>query len=197
MSRRYVFAGERLGCSSRQPETSIRLLIPRTIVSVLVRPLAEVDFDAWWRTRLRMLKEHPEAFGSSYQEALAAGPERQRGWFMQPNGFIIGAFDGDALVGTVGCVQERPAKERHKAFIWGVYVAPEVRGRGVGRTLMEAAIARAREWPELQQIHLAVAVTNEPARQLYRSLGFQVYGVEPAALKVDGRDLDEELMLLR
>ena len=72
-SRGYVFAGEPLGCSSRQPETSIRRLVPRTMVGVLIRPLAEVDFDAWWRIRLRMLQEHPEAFGSSYEETLAEG----------------------------------------------------------------------------------------------------------------------------
>jgi ribosomal protein S18 acetylase RimI-like enzyme len=166
-------------------------------VTVLVRPLAEADFDAWWRLRLRMLKEHPEAFGGSYDEAVAAGAEHQRERFLQPNGFILGAFDGDVLIGTVGCVRERLEKMRHKAFIWGVYVAPEARGRGVGRGLMEAAIARAREWPGLQQIHLAVVTLNEAARHLYRSLGFQVYGLEPAALKVDGRDLDEEHMLLR
>jgi hypothetical protein len=44
---------------------------------MLIRPLAEADFDAWWRIRPRMLKEHPEAFGSSYEEVLAAGPERR------------------------------------------------------------------------------------------------------------------------
>jgi ribosomal protein S18 acetylase RimI-like enzyme len=164
---------------------------------VLVRPLAEADFDRWWALRLRMLKEHPEAFGSSYEEVVAAGEERQRERFLLPNAFILGAFDGGVLVGTVGCVNQQPAKMRHKAFIWGVYVAPEARGRGVARALMEAAIARVREWPEVQQIHLAVVTTNETARRLYRSLGFEVYGVEPAALKVDGRDLDEEHMLLR
>jgi ribosomal protein S18 acetylase RimI-like enzyme len=166
-------------------------------VAVLVRPLVESDFGAWWRLRLRMLKEHPEAFGGSYEEAIAAGDAPQRERFLQPESFIVGAFDGDELTGVVGCVQQRLAKMRHKAFIWGVYVAPEARGRGVGRALMEAAIARAREWPELQQIHLAVVTTNEAARRLYRSLGFQAYGLEPAALKVDGRDLDEEHMLLR
>jgi ribosomal protein S18 acetylase RimI-like enzyme len=165
---------------------------------VLVRLLVEGDFEAWWRVRLRMLREHPEAFGGSYEEAVAVGVEQQqRERFLQPDSFIVGAFEGDDLVGTVGCVRERLAKMRHKAFIWGVYVAPEARGRGVGRALMEAAIARAREWPELQQIHLAVVTSNETARRLYRSLGFQVYGVEPAALKIDGRDLDEEHMLLR
>ena len=49
----------------------------------------------------------------------------------------------------------------------------------------------------MEQIQLSVVTTNESARRLYRSLGFQVYGLEPAALKLDGRDLDEEHMYLR
>ena len=164
---------------------------------MLVRPLAAPDFDAWWHLRLRMLKEHPEAFGASYEETLAAGPEPQRERFLQPDSFIVGAFDGDVLIGVVGCVRQRGPKVRHKAFVWGVYVAPEARARGIGRALMEAAVAGAREWPGLRQIHLAVVTTNESARRLYRSLGFEVYGLEPAALHVDGRDMDEEWMLLR
>ena len=166
---------------------------------MLVRPLVEADFDAWWRIRLRMLKEHPEAFGSSHEEVLARGQEDQRARFLLPHSFIVGAFDGPALVGVVGCVRhQQSAKVRHKAFIWGVYVAPEARGRGVARQLMEAAIAKARgEWAGLRQLHLQVVSSNAPAQRLYRGLGVEVYGVEPAALHVDGRDLDEDLMVLR
>lgn len=164
---------------------------------MIIRPLEAEDFDAWWSVRLRMLKEHPEAFGSSYEESIARPVEEQHARFLTPGGFIVGAFDGDALVGATGCFQHQSRKSRHKAFVWGVYVAPEARGRGVGRQLMEAAIAKAREWPELQQIHLAVVTTNQAARRLYHALGFEIYGVEPAALRVEGRDLDEELMVLR
>jgi ribosomal protein S18 acetylase RimI-like enzyme len=53
-----------------------------------------------------------------------------------------------------------------------------------------------RAQPELEQITLAVVTTNEAARSLYRSLGFATYGVEPRALKVGERYLDEDLMTL-
>ena len=102
-------------------------------MSIRVRPLAEGDFEAWWALRLRMLGEHPEAFGGSYGEAVADGAERQRERFLQPGSFIVGAFDGETLVGAVGCVQQRLIKMRHKAVIWGMYVAPAARGRVSGR----------------------------------------------------------------
>lgn len=40
--------------------------------------------------------------------------------------FTLGAWDGDRLVGTAGLVREGDTD----GFVWAVYVAPTVRGRG-------------------------------------------------------------------
>ena len=36
---------------------------------------------------------------------------------------------------------------------------------------------------DVEQIYLTVAITNDPARNLYGSLGFDVFGTEKRALK--------------
>ena len=166
---------------------------------MIIQRLTDHDVEAFRELRLRALKENPEAFGASYEEVAAQHLSimAQR---LQPSdaaayNFILGVFDG-ALVGMVGFRREQSAKSRHKGVIWGMYVAGEARGRGVGRPLIGQAVAKARTQPGLEQITLAVVTTNEAARQLYLSLGFVVYGVEPRALKVDGRYLDEDLMVL-
>ena len=46
-------------------------------------------------------------------------------------------------------------------------------------------------------LQLSVVVTRQAARALYAAHGFAPYGLEPAALLVEGRALDEELMALR
>src|SRR6202023_4088621 len=66
--------------------------------------------------------------------------------------FIVGAFEQGAAVGMVGCYQEVPLKRRHKAWIWGVFVAPAARGRGIANSLMQAAIHRAKTTPGLEMI---------------------------------------------
>jgi len=44
---------------------------------------------------------------------------------------------------------------------------------------------------------LAVAVGQNPAKKVYESLGFEVYGREPHAIKLDKTYVDEDLMVLR
>ena len=109
---------------------------------------------------------------------------------------VLGAWDGDALVGIVGVRRFAPKKQRHKAMLWGVYVTPEARGAGLARRLVGEAIARARELPGLEQLHLS-ARAGSGARLLYASLGFETYGLERHAAKLaDGSYVDEELMVI-
>ena len=165
-----------------------------------IRELTENDAAIYWPLRLRALREEPESFGSSYEESVLRPvthmEERFRAARASGGGFTLGAFDGVALVGTATLVREEGRKNRHIAGIYGVYVAPEARGCGIGRAVMEALIARARSMSGLEQLHLAVVSANPPARSLYLALGFQVYGLERHALKLDDRYLDEELMVL-
>lgn len=157
--------------------------------------------------RLRALQENPEAFGASYEETaaqpLVSIAQRLRPDPVAPHNVILGAFDdapdSDVLSGIVGFRREQGAKRRHKGMIWGMYVARELQGRGIGRALLERTIAAAREQPSLEQINLAVVSTNTPALRLYRSLGFASYGVEPQALKLGDHDqyVDEDLMVLQ
>lgn len=164
-----------------------------------IRLLTEAGTEAYWALRLRGLREVPDAFGTTYEEAvtrpLAKVAQRFREELTSPDNFIMGAFEG-TLVATTGFRREQGIKDRHKGMIFGVYTAPEARGRGIGKALLLQVIAHAQTSPGLEQILLAVATTQVAARRLYRSLGFAVYGLQPRALKQGEQYFDEELMML-
>jgi GNAT superfamily N-acetyltransferase len=88
-------------------------------------------------------------------------------------------------------MRESGAKERHRASVWGMYVAPRGRRRGLGRGLLMAALAHARTWTEVEQVNLGVTDAAGPARRLYESAGFRCWGTEPRALRWQGQCLDE------
>ena len=165
-----------------------------------IRELTEADATLYWPLRLRALREEPESFGASYDEAkdrpLESVTERFRE-MARLGEFTLGAFDGGQLVGIAAFNRKVGRKNRHIGIAYQVYVAQEARGNGAGRALMSALLARARALDGLEQLTLDVVASNAAARALYISLGFEVYGRQRHALKLDdGRYLDEELMVL-
>ena len=166
-----------------------------------VRILTEADGEAFWNIRLRALRDDPESFGSSYEEILERGiagaTQSLRKRDTSPDDATFGAFEGGTLVGIAGFRREEEVKKRHKGVIWGMYVPREMRGKGIGKALLQAAIAYAKTLPQLEQINLSVVLTSKEARQLFIAQGFETYGLERDALKLHDRYFDQELMTLR
>ena len=164
-----------------------------------IRTLEPPDVELFYPFRLRGLQENPEAFGSTFAEESAMSAEARRSHFhCTDENFVLGAFGEDGeLIGVAGFYRAAHLKLRHKGFVWGMYVSPESRGRGVGGALLSSIIERGRSLPGLEQICLDVVTVNGAARSLYLSQGFQVYALEREALKQDGEYYDLEHMVLR
>ena len=153
---------------------------------VQIRLLTPLDAPAYRALRLRGLREHPEAFTSSHDEDAQQPPEAAAIRLAAASNSFWGAFAHGELVGVVGLERGRRAKERHKALVVGMYVAPEAGGRGIGRALLEALLAQARG-EGLAGLVLTVTEGNGAARRLYEAAGFRSFGSEPDAIRVDGR----------
>ena len=146
--------------------------------------------------RLAALKENPEAFSSSYEEEKEYPLESFKNRLNFDHFFTFGAFVENKLVGVVTLLVETKIKTKHRANIVAMYVDPENRKSGIGRQLMTAAIKKATEIREVEQIYLSVNSSNEPAKKLYNSLGFKTYGIDKNGLKIGDTYFDEELMVL-
>ncbi|HZO12285.1 MAG TPA: GNAT family N-acetyltransferase [Polyangiaceae bacterium] len=163
-----------------------------------IRRLDDHDADTWLAVRLRALRDHPEDFYASVEdEATLPMEEVKERLARDPRqAFVLGAFPDGELVGTAGMFRERFGKAHHKAVVWGMYVAPRARRRGIGRKLMVELVARARA-AGVERLQLSVSAGNRAARALYIELGFEPWGMEPDSFRVDGRSIDEEHLALR
>jgi ribosomal protein S18 acetylase RimI-like enzyme len=157
-----------------------------------VRRLGPDDAAAFQALRLEGLATDPCAFAASLEEEaghslveVAARLERQP---------VFGAVAEGALLAVAGFAVPEAAKKRHKGLLWGVYVREAARGRGLGHAVVARVIEYARA--HVVQLHAAVVTNNEAARRLYRSLGFEPYGLEPRGLACAGRYFDQELLVL-
>jgi GNAT superfamily N-acetyltransferase len=127
-----------------------------------IRPLsADLDWDQYVDLSIRAFGPQDESLVRANTGPVIAG------------GRGLGAFDGDRLTGTALFHDMRQwwyGRAVPMAGVAGVKVAPEDRGRGIGRALMAAlaALMAERGYP--------LAVLYPATMAIYRSLGWEVAG---------------------
>ncbi|MFA1822098.1 N-acetyltransferase family protein [Virgibacillus oceani] len=162
-----------------------------------IRQLDIDDAQNYLSLRLEALQNSPYAFASSYEEEKDDAAEKYRVRFhAAKNSFTFGAFKGTQLAGVITLVSEQKVKLKHRANIVAMYVKPEERGKGIGKALINEAIQKARSMGGIEQLYLTVVTSNEAAKKLYSSMGFEVFGKEEKALKIDDVYYDEAWMVL-
>lgn len=156
-----------------------------------VRVATPADWEILRDVRLRALADAPDAFGQTYQQVVGRTDAEWRAQCdARPDALRLLAFEDDTPVGMMVVVVERGAR----ASVYAMWVAPEVRRRGVGASLVRAGLAWARERAALD-VELRVSTTRSAARALYERCGFAATGVrEPLR---DGSVTQTEVMTLR
>ncbi len=164
---------------------------------MLIRALTEADLEAYVALRREALVDTPLAFAASPDDDFAANIEALREQMKKaPEWILFGAFD-ERLIGSCGLIRDRHIKSAHKMHLWGMYVTPPHRGRGVGEQLLTAAIEHARSVSGVDWIFLGVTSVASAARRLYERAGFEIWGTEPDALRDGNTSVVEHRMALR
>ena len=90
-----------------------------------------------------------------------------------PGMSILNAFDGNVRVGYVWLNLEPRISSTGEAWIYDIEVSADLRGRGYGRLLLEAAEDEARR-AGATYLGLNVFGANTVARSLYETSGYEV-----------------------
>ena len=111
----------------------------------------------------------PKAADAFWDNALAAAGRDER--------IILGAWDGDLLVGTVTLLLDCPPNQPHRAEIAQMMTRLGYRGRGIATSLMRTA-----EQLAVQRNRMLLVLdtaTDGGAAGLYEKLGFTLAGEIP------------------
>ena len=109
-----------------------------------------------------------------------------------PDAAVYVVEDAGRIVARLSLARDVHPASRHVADL-GLMVAASHRRRGMGRALLDQAVA----WAEsvgVRKLELHVFPWNEPAIALYESFGFEREGVRKAHYLRDGVPVDAVLM---
>jgi putative acetyltransferase len=127
----------------------------------------------------------------------SVGEERRylRALKRYPDAAVYVAEDAGSIVGRLSLARDPHPASHHVADL-GLMVAATHRRRGIGRMLLEQAVAWARD-AGIRKLELHVFPWNEPAIRLYETFGFEREGVRREHYRRDGEYVDAILMAYR
>ena len=163
----------------------------------MIRILAQNDAEVFMQLRRAALLDAPLAFASSPDDSRAADLAGVRASLGEAPESVVFGYLEDTLLGLVGLYRDHHVKAAYKAHLWGMYVAPGCRRKGVARALLEAVVAHAGALPGIETIHLGVTDAASGAKRLYEEAGFVAWGHEPDALRLAGESTNEWHMIKR
>ncbi len=139
-----------------------------------IERLGPSEWERLRAVRLRALADAPDAFGTTLARDEARPPEEGSARLADPGAAtFIAIADGEDAGLATGRDYEG---QEGAAGLFGMWVAPSHRGRGIGGALVDAVVAWARARGS-GRVLLDVADANAPAIALYERKGFQPTGV--------------------
>jgi putative acetyltransferase len=160
-----------------------------TTTPVTIRRACPADAE-----QLQQLYANTMAYSSTMQlpytmlEDWADRMKRQDG-----NHIVLVALVDDVIVGNAGLHIETRMRRRHAAS-FGIAVADQSVGQGIGSALLAELLVLADNWLNILRLELTVFTDNAAAIALYRKFGFVIEGTHRGYALRDGKFIDVHAM---
>jgi ribosomal protein S18 acetylase RimI-like enzyme len=163
-------------------------------MAIRIVRLTSADVERFRQVRLEGLRSDPSGFRYGEAEDVAVGTDAWAARLDQDYVVAAQREGNDEILGVGGFSRFVGDKLAHKGLIWGMYVRKDARGSGASDAIMEALLSHARA--KVRQLQLTVMADNARARAFYERHGFEVYAVEPQAVRQGDEFCDEASMWL-
>ena len=125
-----------------------------------IRKLEGKDWRVFSEIRLRALQTDPCVFGSTHERESKFTDVEWRSRLDDPDSAVFGVFDDDRPIGITGVAIDRDDPSRRTALLWGSWLEPDARGKGISKLLYEARIEWARRQSGVKRIIVSHRESN-------------------------------------
>lgn len=141
-------------------------------MNVTIRQLKPDDWAILQNVRLTALQSDPNSFGSWYANEAHKTEADWRKQLEFADGAIFGLFDGDTAIGMTGVAVDRNDPSKTRGVLWGSWIHPDYRGKGLSKLLYEARIGWAKAHPTMEILMVSHRAHNTASKFANQKHGF-------------------------
>ena len=139
---------------------------------ISVRQLTEADWRIFSEIRLKALLSDPAAFGSNYALESKFSEAEWRRRLRGDDSAVFMIFDDETPIGITGVAVDRDDPAKKTAFLWGSWLEPEFRRRGLSNLLYKTRIDWAKNHPGIERIVVSHRASNAASKHANQKHGF-------------------------
>ena len=139
----------------------------------VLKRLRESDWQELRSMRLKALRSDPSVFASNYDKESAMTEAEWRSWLQNENDaatFVL--YEDNVPVGITGIGVDRDDRTKTRAVLWGSWLEPQIRRKGLSAILYAERIAWAKQHPSIERIVVSHRASNTASKRAILKHGF-------------------------
>jgi RimJ/RimL family protein N-acetyltransferase len=143
-------------------------------MKIKIRQICENDWQEFREIRLKALKSDPKVFGSHYEREKNKSRQDWKEWAGAENQAIFFLYDNGKSIGMTGIYIPQDTVTKTTAVLWGSWLEPEYRHKGISELMYKARIDWAKDQPDLRRIEVSHRESNLASKFANQKHGFKL-----------------------
>ena len=141
-------------------------------MNITIRRLTEDDWLAFSQVRLTALQTDPKVFGSNYERESQMTEAEWRSRLQAKDNAIFLIYENETPIGMTCISIDRDDATKKTALLWGSWLAPHVRGKGLSKLMYQTRINWAKRQPTVEKIIVSHRASNLASKCANQKHGF-------------------------
>jgi RimJ/RimL family protein N-acetyltransferase len=141
-------------------------------MSITIRQLTENEWLKFSQTRLRALLTDPQVFGSNYEKESQMTEVDWRVRLRAKDNAIFLIYQNETPIGMTCVSVDRNDPTGKTALLWGSWLTPQFRGKGISELMYRTRIEWAKRQPTVEKIIVSHRASNLASERANQKHGF-------------------------
>lgn len=150
------------------------VIIRLQVMNISIRQINEKQWQEFREIRLKALQSDPKVFGSHYEREVNKSKQDWKEWAGDKHQGLFLIYDDEKLIGMTGIFIPQDTTAKTTAVLWGSWLAPDYRRKGISHLMYKTRIDWAKQQPELRRIEVSHRESNVASKFANQKHGFKL-----------------------